>query len=92
MSPITHAMNILGVCAPIERMPKPGHTVTRVRWDGCMATDRVVEDVGELLRYEEGRDLVRGHRGMVVRYDKSGERWEPLAHLRIVNGEAEIWT
>lgn len=90
---IQHAMNIAGFCPAIMTLPKPGHTVTRVDWRGCMATERHVEDTGDLLRFED-RKLYGGRgptRGVVVQYDKLGERWEPLDHLRIVNGNAEIW-
>jgi hypothetical protein len=94
VSLFTHALNIGGFgLPPVLRMPRAGHTVTRVQWDGCMATERNGQDVGDLVRYES-RVLVgipRSIDGMVVKYDKLGEQWEPLAHLRMVDGSAEVW-
>lgn len=56
-----------------------------------MATDRRVIDVGEVIRHaplphDNGKYL-----GVIVKWDKSGEHWEPLQHFRQVNGELEVW-
>lgn len=84
-----HAMNILGACSStITKLPSLGVTVTKVTWEGCMTTRREEVDVGELIGYRKDR----GYGGMIILYDKLGTRWEPLDHLRIVNGNAEIWT
>ncbi len=86
MSLIDHAINILGGNI-LSKKPSVGITVTRIRWDGCMANVRVVEDVGDLVRYENHGK----YEGIIVNYDKDGERWEPLDYVRNVNGETEVW-
>jgi hypothetical protein len=53
-----------------------------------MATVRTEVDVGDLIRYEKrGR-----YDGMIVKYDRDGERWEPLDDMRVVNGAVEVWS
>lgn len=93
---LAHAMNILGGVGPKTLGVKeslallaPGVTVTRIDWRGCMATDRRVEAVGQVVRHamHEGR-----YPGIVVRYP-DGEKWEPLAYVKFVGPEkvVEVW-
>ncbi len=65
---------------------KPGTTVTKVQWDGCMATIRNERDCGEILRHEERQ----GCRGVVIAYS-AREGWEALSELRIVGDQIEAW-
>lgn len=94
MSLMDHVMNIVGNCPPIKIMPKMGWTIVKVEWEGCMATNRVEVDIGDILGY--GIQKLVGSfdpvPGIWIEYDKRGTRWEPLDRLRVVNGAAEIWS
>lgn len=94
MSLMDHAMNILGACQGefSKADIKPGFTVTRICWDGCMATNRRVEAVGDVVRHAPSPHNDGRYPGAIVRYDRIGERWEPLAHFRKVDGELEVWS
>jgi hypothetical protein len=88
MSLMDHVLNLFGPGGLKPSDIKPGFTVTKIDWRGCMATDRRVDDVGDLVRLlDHGR-----YAGAMVQYDKSGLQWEPLDHFRRVNGELEVWS
>lgn len=91
MSLLQHVMNVAGF-SPGTLGPaqiKPGFTVTKVEWHGCMATDRKEVDVGDVIehRIQHGR-----YGGVIVKYDQCGKRWEPYEHFRKVNDELEVWS
>lgn len=94
MSLMDHAMNILGACRASFKPSdiKAGHTVTKVEWHGCMAIERKVVDVGEILWHQASLHNNGRYPGVVVKYDKRGQTWEPCDHFRQVNGELEVWT
>lgn len=88
-----HAMNVGGFCKPLKRLPSAGSTIVKVEWNGCMATTRCEVDIGDIIRYE-AKQIYGSSKpvdGIIIQWDKRGERWEPLDHLRLVNGAAEIW-
>lgn len=92
MTLMDHVLAVTGFdLKPIKRWPSPGVTVTKVEWDGCMATIRNEIDTGDLVEYSKQKvgDPIEG---IYILYDKAGLRFEPLAHVRIVNGEMEIWS
>lgn len=90
MNILQHAMKVGGfeIGTFSERDIKPGFTVTKVEWHGCMATERKEVDVGDVVKH----DPHNGYPGVVVRWDKGGYQWEPLSHFRKVNDELEVWT
>jgi hypothetical protein len=94
MSLLDHAMNILGVASGNFTIAeiKSGFTVTRVQWDGCMATDRKEVDIGKVIKHMSSPHNNGKYRGVLVKYDGRGEQWEPLAHFRRVDGKLEVWT
>jgi hypothetical protein len=56
VSLFTHALNIGGFgLPPVLRMPRAGHTVTRVQWDGCMATERNEQAPAQRLKPDRPR-------------------------------------
>lgn len=94
MNLLQHAMNIFGAGGgwfhPADI--KPGFTVTKIDWCGCMATDRRWMDTGEIIRHQPSPHSGGKYPGIVVRWDHGGECWEPLQHFRKVNGELEVWS
>lgn len=91
MSLMDHALAVAGLrnLSPVEI--KPWFTVTKVGWRGCMADVRREEDVGDVVRHEMKKLNDGWHHGVVVRWDRLGERWEPLTHFRLVGDELEVW-
>lgn len=91
---LDHAMDIFGVSkgtfSPSDI--KPGYTVTKVQWDGCMATERTEIDIGEVIKHQPSPHNNGRYPGVLIKYDICGVQWEPMAHFRKVNGSLEVWS
>lgn len=89
MSLIDHAMHLLGVGGGLSLGNiRRGDTVTKVEWDGCMATERKERDIGRVVVHVK----VQGYDFVEVLYAKRGLVQEPASHFRKINGELEVWS
>lgn len=91
---MTHVLNLVGARGTLTkdqllRHLRPGTPVTRVEWDGCMATVRRETGRGVVLR--ESRSQCGKYDGMMVAWEPGRERWEPLDYFRIVGDDVEVW-
>lgn len=91
MDLLQHAMDILGVGSDQTFTAsdiKPGYTVTKVEWNGCMAERREEVDIGYVVRHV----FRNSYQWVIVNYDERGMVEEPLAHFRRNNDELEVWS
>lgn len=92
MSLMDHALSIFGAGGGLSPADiKPGLTVTKVQWDGCMATTRKEVDVGEVLRHAASPHDNGRYPGALVKWDEAGERWESFDDFRQVDRNLEVW-
>jgi len=93
MSLMDHILNVAGFGPGTFEAAdiKSGHTITKIDWDGCMANVRKEIDTGDIVRHAPSPHSNGRYPGIIVKWDKKGERWEPLQHVRRVNGAWELW-
>jgi hypothetical protein len=89
---MAHVMNLTGLGGTLTRDQllsrlRPGTPITRVEWDGCMATVRRETGRGEVL----GPEKCDKYDGVRVRWSDGVEQWQPLDYVRIVGDDVEVW-
>jgi hypothetical protein len=90
---MAHVMNLTGHSGTLTkdqllRRLNPGISITKIVWDGCMATVRREIGRGVILRIEKKDNK---YDGVIVRWTDGCEQWQPLDYIRIAGDNVEVW-